>query len=379
MLPEIVDALTSKGLIYTPEIVEFEEAGKIRRMPFQLDRLKELFVMWKNSNQSRLVTFQRRRPVKVWVDVVDHGDNFSSVGMSVQRDYLYTEGRVEELLEILRRLYHLLHPMYGEVRVFETVRKFNASSGKMILGTNLKRAMPDIYWANFLGPEYVEMFGPDRVNSTPCHSIERFQDGGVLLLLSSSPLDYFEDPEEFEKRRLDIKRHLGEDAFDTWPERQGRIPKFRYLEERGSIAPKSPSKWKDPLSHVTRIDWENWINDCSSLASALVNEMNVKGITLDFSSESLKALDNFVAATRATKAAMSMDLLKKIAAYVAVVIMKHTGASWSFEESADIPLLRLGKIDVSPLARAQKALSEGETFEGWYRFLTERLIPFGKI
>src|SRR3989475_11657853 len=104
--------------------------------------------------------------------------------------------------------------MYGRVSTNETVRWVESPLGKMSLGTALRRALPDIYWANFFGPEYVEMFGSDRGNSAPIHSVESLSDGGALLVLSPSPLDFLKDPGEFDRLRLHLKRHTGEEACD---------------------------------------------------------------------------------------------------------------------------------------------------------------------
>jgi hypothetical protein len=96
---------------------------------------------------------------------------------------------------------------------------------------------------------------------------------------------------------------------------------------------------------------------------------------LDYSEESLRKLDEYLHNLNQSGSAKSMELLRNISAYVSQVIIRGTGATWRFQTSDDIPSLWLGDAQLSPLARSQKVLLEGETFEHWYRFITKELIP----
>lgn len=48
-------------------------------------------------------------------------------------------------------------------------------------------ALSHIYWANFFGPGFVRRLGTKRLLDAPAWSVEELGDGGVLLVLSSSP------------------------------------------------------------------------------------------------------------------------------------------------------------------------------------------------
>src|SRR3989475_3674405 len=251
------------------------------------ERTAQLAKLWKDMPFREMLAFQKRRPVWVRMHVGNTLNNFNVVGMSIEQDYFSEKGRPEELLNALKELYNVVHPMYGRVSSNETVRWVESPLGKMSLGTALRRALPDIYWANFFGPEYVEMFGSDRVNSAPIHSVESLSDGGALLVLSPSPLDFLKDPGEFERLRLNLKQHLGEEAFDKgWPETQGKVPRFRFDKEwkaeferwrAGYLEDAAISKGSDLLSKVTWSEWKNWIEDNPSIALAFVSELKGKG------------------------------------------------------------------------------------------------------
>jgi len=93
---------------------------------------------------------------------------FSSVMIHVQRDYFNAQERVDEFLDLLREFYDGLHPAYGRVVLQEMVKKYNHPLlGSLTPGFDLEQALSNVYWAMFLGPEYVGMFGRERIFSAP--------------------------------------------------------------------------------------------------------------------------------------------------------------------------------------------------------------------
>jgi|SRR2546425_2760449 len=383
-LPAILDILTSKGGTYSPQFVEFDTAGKLQRMQLLPERTAQLAKLWKDMPFSSMLAFQKRRPVWVRMHVGNTLNNFNVVGMSIEQDYFSEKGRPEELLNALKELYNVVHPMYGRVSSNETVRWVESPLGKMSLGTALRRALPDIYWANFFGPEYVEMFGSDRVNSAPIHSVESLSDGGALLVLSPSPLDFLKDPGEFERLRLNLKRHLGEEAFDKgWPETQGKVPRFRYDEQwkaefarwKAEYLRLSPDfKESGYLSNLPHSEWKDWIENNSSIATAFVSEMKAKGLALNFSEQSLYELDDYIDKSGWMKKGASIELVKKLGAYVAQMIIAGNGGKWFFDDREELPSLVIGEVRVTPLARILKVFEEGEKLGPWYTTVV-KIIP----
>jgi len=226
----VLRLFASSGEAYTPSSVFLGEAHGFRTIPFSLDKLGDLFEMWKKERPRRaLMGFANESPAGLLLSIEDHGSQYKKVDVSVEREFLANGDTIGKFLTILKELYALLHSMYGEASILEMVRRTQRAYASPL---DLRRGIPDLYWANFLGPEYVEMIGLEKLVSAPFCSVETLRDGGVLLLLSPSPLDYLGDPLSFDTRRERIKLHLGPKIFDAClDERRAEVPKFRYEDE----------------------------------------------------------------------------------------------------------------------------------------------------
>src|SRR5260370_1425459 len=77
-----------------------------------------------------------------------------------------------------------------------------------------------LFWANFFGPEYVDMWGREKLLAAPCYKVEPLSDGGVLLLLMESPLDASKP--EYKAKKQELFSYLGEEAFTG-----SLLPRFR--------------------------------------------------------------------------------------------------------------------------------------------------------
>jgi len=76
---------------------------------------------------------------------------------------------------------------------------------------DLRRYIPDLYWATVFGRPYVGMFGRERLESLP--GVERVHADQFLVRLTPRLDDLVDEPRRIEERREQIRRHLGEDAF----------------------------------------------------------------------------------------------------------------------------------------------------------------------
>jgi len=75
---------------------------------------------------------------------------------------------------------------------------------------SLRKGIPDLYWATVLGKPYVDLFGHERVISSPVFTTTSLRYGGVMLQLTES----FNDGEQaLRPRREEIKRYLNPLAF----------------------------------------------------------------------------------------------------------------------------------------------------------------------
>ena len=383
LFPEILHALLSRDA-YAPERIELGGTDFEKVIEFDPTLERELSTMWKSAPDPSVWHLESDRVVHLSITLVKTSLPFAPLNLRIERGYFVSYERVAEFIEVLKQFYNLLRPAFGSSELREMFRPYDDPLlGKVVPGIDLEHGLPNTGWLIALGPEYVDMFGEGRVKSAPCHSIESLDDGGVLLLLSSSPLDYLRDPKEFDERRNRLKSHLGIEAFDTGePSFRGKIPRFRFFEKRSKeLASGTPTgfvRQSSSLSALNQDEWKTWIQNNHSIALDFVRVMSLRGVKLDFSERSLEALDEYIDRSKKTDVLNSVEFFTKMAAYVAQIIIRNTGAAWSFRGSKDIPSLWLGDVQISPLARAQKVILEDETFERWYQFITGTLLSAEK-
>jgi hypothetical protein len=77
----------------------------------------------------------------------------------------------------------------------------------------LRRWLPDLYWANLLGPPYVELFGADRIASAPANTVEQIGPALFYVQLSAHLDDLRNHFDEVAEVRRAVKHYLGENAF----------------------------------------------------------------------------------------------------------------------------------------------------------------------
>jgi hypothetical protein len=82
-----------------------------------------------------------------------------------------------------------------------------------VVSKDFQLRLPELYWATFFGARYTEMFGLDRVLSTPAFAVEALPDQAVLLQLTENLTDVAEHPDVFNDIRTQAKVHLGKEAF----------------------------------------------------------------------------------------------------------------------------------------------------------------------
>ena len=155
---------------------------------------------------------------------------FNTVSLWVEETYLQSQLHTEDLLRMSIELYVLISPSYGSIHrtqdALEMATVHDPKYGKTIVPTDLKRGLPGVFWANFFGPEYVELVGRQRLLSAPCKVARELPDGGVLILLASSPLAL--PIETIRARQRAFMTYLGEDLFYHWGQSTAaRVPQFR--------------------------------------------------------------------------------------------------------------------------------------------------------
>lgn len=78
---------------------------------------------------------------------------------------------------------------------------------------DIKKYLPDAYWAMILGRPYVDLFGFERILSTPALIVEQLSDEMVYLQLSEDASDVVNKAGIVDHVRTKVKEHLGLGAF----------------------------------------------------------------------------------------------------------------------------------------------------------------------
>ncbi len=78
---------------------------------------------------------------------------------------------------------------------------------------DLAVALPDVYWAQVVGPEWETAIGRDRLASAPAHRVEEIRPNHWLVQLTADLSDVVRDWSAVAAARSRVRAHLGEDLF----------------------------------------------------------------------------------------------------------------------------------------------------------------------
>jgi hypothetical protein len=117
----------------------------------------------------------------------------------------------------------------------DTIKCYNANSPTF--GVNrfqLVRCLPNLYWANVFGPEYVALFGgAERLRSAPAPIVKELAPNIFYIQLSDNMLDFATRHSEIDAVRERVKQHLGADCFFDYEAtftRKYRVPNLGWEE-----------------------------------------------------------------------------------------------------------------------------------------------------
>src|SRR5262249_50861130 len=124
-------------------------------------------------------------------------------------------GLEAEWVAAIRRLVEILAPAYGEV-LSMAVKGWDAP-------LNLRIRLPDIPSVSVYGPDYIKLFGKERIESAPFLAVEKV---GACYWAIASGSPRLEVPAVLRKK---IREHLSADAFmadGSWKYTGGIAPDF---------------------------------------------------------------------------------------------------------------------------------------------------------
>jgi hypothetical protein len=78
---------------------------------------------------------------------------------------------------------------------------------------DLRKYIPDLYWATVFGPPYVKHFGRERLLSSPAPIVRELENRSIYIQLSDSPFDLETDGVHVDTVRREVKEHLNKNSF----------------------------------------------------------------------------------------------------------------------------------------------------------------------
>jgi len=84
----------------------------------------------------------------------------------------------------------------------------------------VSRALPGLYWINYLGPPYVELIGRQRLLAAPAWSVRALGDG---VLVQTDEVPELWDSAGYRERERRIMHHLGPAHFFAKDQAQQRL------------------------------------------------------------------------------------------------------------------------------------------------------------
>jgi hypothetical protein len=214
--------LLKKHELFTPE--RFDEYEPLRKL-YKEQGEAGFVKAWINQSGKafgEVIWRRRSSPNSYGIIYIKFGpySKSNSIAHSVHESICKKEDGIPKLLDFATDLFIELKMLYGRIHHEEDWHKKNMfikepqPDGSFLtyaVGVDWEKNLPGVYWCNFLGKEYVEWFGRDKILSTPCRELKELENGGVRILAYESPLIYqTEEALGAEKR---IIEHLGEEAF----------------------------------------------------------------------------------------------------------------------------------------------------------------------
>lgn len=176
-------------------------------------------VWWERNGKQKASGSWRR----CWGQLLNPCRTHASIDMAV-----YESVHQESLLLYLKKISCLTKSDIGLIdSVSETYAPFamdadfalcskkgDLSSCTVMLSTHtLRHWLPDMPWAVVFGPAYIQMFGREKLLSTPAYHVEDIGPEAVFIQLTPRMDDIHEQFDMVMASRAQAKQHLGEEAF----------------------------------------------------------------------------------------------------------------------------------------------------------------------
>src|SRR5882724_669950 len=114
---------------------------------------------------------------------------------------------------------------------------------------DLRKNIPDLYWATVFGPAYVKLFGEERLLSTPIGTAKKISDSAVYLQVTENLSDLEKGYDGFNLSRQKNKEYLDSNAFfdeKNDPSHAYNVPRFQ-LDRLSSDPKDQPIAIENPI------------------------------------------------------------------------------------------------------------------------------------
>jgi hypothetical protein len=217
----VLETLLEATPEWSPETYNYFEP--VNR-PFDPLKLDEALDAWRSN-----FLWRRKKPPihgSAWFG----GNIHSSIYIKIPRRTFDIESAMK-LVRVLRKDFaidlsyvHVTHDTD-----FDNRERYRAHVEPLIVGLTthcLREGLPDVPWAMLFGPPYVDLFGRERLLTTPAAHVEETA-GGVYVQLTASITDVATHRESYLAAQEAATAHLDCDAFRrTPPSASLRVPEF---------------------------------------------------------------------------------------------------------------------------------------------------------
>ncbi|WP_046213996.1 hypothetical protein [Paenibacillus wulumuqiensis] len=201
---------------------------------FKLENMKEMLDIWMNEEANKeglkdeiatgIFTAAGDKRYKVsyfisWKKI--QYAHFNLFVMSANAVQLIENNLLNDFMNKASEFIDLFEPTYGYMG-------FERNNG--LYPIDLQVRLPELEWITLLGKNYIDLFGREKLLSTPCYKIHEFNKNIIGIQLTES-IDDMPSQEIMSA----VKRHLGVQAFveagrNIYRHKPGLVPQFDFTE-----------------------------------------------------------------------------------------------------------------------------------------------------
>lgn len=226
----VIKKINEYGKDFIPNVYGLYQPLKDKYDP---NNVNEVVQLWMNeeNNVNNVQDFysagqllmEKKRGHKVSYQMRWEKDNqarFNFFNLSIDSKYIKNDNAFQKFISLCNDLILLLEPVHGEI--------VNLAFPGWEAPKNLQVRHPEINWTVFFGKPYIDLFGREKLLSTPCHSVHTIGENMIALQLTDSLFEPIPP-----SVRSTVKKHLGEDAFVEEGKsyrsyNSGKVPKFDF-------------------------------------------------------------------------------------------------------------------------------------------------------